>query len=312
MRHYRKTTQRNHVIRSLVVSIASNRQLLSEDSMDPIFGVLELIKFIFDHLNKPALISCAFSLDLDDELSTLSASIFYEIALKRLSPVLLPNLSRLKIMVDEDNLDILSHSLLFMDKNIEEFALDLPYPDSDLFQERIPGFFEDCAILDWPIATIENHVALFLSSLPKLVSFRCSVQFTTPCIASALSRLPSLRSIEFKTEGDIGSGLQSDVMVFEPLIAFADAFHALSVFEVSATFDDMHKLLEKDFALGLDKLFILSPQLESAESLRQCLCALPKQRPWLRSLHLDSVNEADKPLMNDYGQEIDCVALETL
>ncbi|KAL5521837.1 hypothetical protein ACEPAF_1681 [Sanghuangporus sanghuang] len=303
MRHYRKTTQRNHDPYTL-------------DFARPIHGW-----GIFDHYARRVK-----SLDLDDELSTLSASIFYEIALKRLSPVLLPNLSRLKIMVDEDNLDILSHSLLFMDKNIEEFALDLPYPDSDLFQERIPGFFEDCAIRmprlrifelysiyrDWPIATIENHVALFLSSLPKLVSFRCSVQFTTPCIASALSRLPSLRSIEFKTEGDIGSGLQSDVMVFEPLIAFADAFHALSVFEVSATFDDMHKLLEKDFALGLDKLFILSPQLESAESLRQCLCALPKQRPWLRSLHLDSVNEADKPLMNDYGQEIDCVALETL
>ncbi|KAL5513850.1 hypothetical protein ACEPAG_2611 [Sanghuangporus baumii] len=102
-------------------------------------------------------------------------------------------------------------------------------------------------------------------------------------------------------------------MVFEPLIAFAaDAFHALSVFEVSATFDDMRKLLEKDFALGLDKLFIHSPQLEAAESPRLCLCALPKQRPWLRSLHLDSVNEADEPLMNDYGQESDCGTLETL
>ncbi|KAL5480629.1 hypothetical protein ACEPAI_1900 [Sanghuangporus weigelae] len=356
--------------------------------MDPIFSVPELTSLIFDHLNKPALISCALvckswnelaldklwkeldslvplislltplkkseddssmleftrpirawgifdryarrvrSLDLDDELSTLSASIFYEIALKRLSPVLLPNLSRLKIMVDGYYLDMLSYSLLFTEKNIEEFALVLPYPYSNCgpFQELIPDFFEECAIRmprlrifelysiysHWPVATIENHVALFLSSLPKLVNFKCSVHFTTPCIANALSRLPSLRSIEFKTEGDIGSGLQSDVMVFEPLIAFTDAFHALSVFEVSATFDDMRKLLEKDFALGLDKLFIHSPQLESAESLHQCLCALPKQRPWLRSLHLDSVNEADEPLMNDYGQEIDCVTLETL
>ena len=140
----------------------------------------------------------------------ISPDIFHEIAHKKQTFVLLPNLSCLDMALDVDGSDTdqpIIYSLLFTNESIREFRFALPHPSGFDFVKRAPEVFEEFAArmpnltklevysesAEWPISTIEKSVSKWVLNIPELVSFRCSDRFATPAIMSSLSKLPSLR-----------------------------------------------------------------------------------------------------------------------
>ncbi|KAL5513862.1 hypothetical protein ACEPAG_2623 [Sanghuangporus baumii] len=79
--------------------------------------------------------------------SELSPNVFHEIARKRLSTSLLPNLRRLEVGTDEmANVEDLVHTLLFMGQSVEELSLGLPRTITlESLSIRLSDFFEDCS-----------------------------------------------------------------------------------------------------------------------------------------------------------------------
>ena len=182
-----------------------------------------------------------------------------------------------------------------------------------MFTARMPNLrrFELCSDrTDWPISSIEEHIARWMSSLTQLVSYSCADHFTTPCIMEALSKLPLLQKIEFNRIGN-DYGEDMDTRTFRPSIG-PGAFAALSTLEFCAKLDDAISFLRKDFAPGLTSVSVHTPKLETAEALKGFLFGLSEARPSLKRLRLDSVHPTRRPLTDENKHETDRVVLETL
>ncbi|KAL5521852.1 hypothetical protein ACEPAF_1696 [Sanghuangporus sanghuang] len=259
---------------------------------------------------------------IDFSKPEISPEVFYRIL--RVNPIfgLLPNLSTLKIVFDRnDDFNAFNQSALFMGPSVKEFYLSLPRgiasPICRHFVEyvaRMPNLaaLELDSVDRQSAAMIQGHLVTFLSALKSLERFVCAPYFATSDIVSALSNLPSLRSIEIGWPRFKGIGHPSDVFLFRPSLAI-DAFPILRTLSFCATFKRAIALMEVIHAPQLAKIMISSPQLETAESLHHLLYVLARKRSRLENLSLDAVHAIDKSIGHlDDDLDIDRVTFEVL
>ncbi|KAL5501247.1 hypothetical protein ACEPAH_9634 [Sanghuangporus vaninii] len=252
----------------------------------------------------------------------ISPEVFYRILGAKDVVGLLPNLSTLKIVFDRnDDLNAFHQSILFMGPTVKEFYLSLPRGNASplcryfvQFAARMPrlAVLELDSVDRQSAAMIQDHLVTYLSALKSLERFVCAPYFATSDIVSALSNLPSLRSIEIGWPRFKGIGHPSDVFLFRPSLAI-DAFSVLRTLSFCATFKGAIDLMEVIHAPQLAKIMISSPQLETAKSLHHLLYVLSRKRSRLEGLSLDAVHATDKSIGHlDDDQNIDRVTFEVL
>ncbi|THH01643.1 hypothetical protein EW145_g6874 [Phellinidium pouzarii] len=260
-------------------------------------------------------------------LTSLSTRVFTEMAQKRPTLAILPNLTRLTVYCNT-SLKHLEHSLLFMSESITELELTLPVQASWALEDGPAEFFEEVIARvprlrvfdmkvpnssDWSVTKIESSLTAFLSTARELKTFISPLYFATSSVITALSQLPSLGTIQFELPEEQGRGSRHDVISFAPKLS-AGSFPALFDLSLTATFEDTARFFNMDFApLHLTVLFVHSPQLETSEQLRNLLVVLSQQCQQLTRLYLDSIPFAvHGSLRDNNGVVLDKVTLLTL
>ncbi|KAL5513861.1 hypothetical protein ACEPAG_2622 [Sanghuangporus baumii] len=258
---------------------------------------------------------------IDFSKPEISPGVFHRILGANRIVGVLPNLSILKIIFDRnDDLDAFNQSLLFIGPSVKEFYLSLPRGNASPLCHRFVEYavrmprlaaLELDSVDRQSTAMIQDHLVSFLSALKSLEQFVCAPYFATSDIISALSNLPSLRTIEIDWPRFKGLGYPSDVLLFRPSLE-SDAFAVLRTLSFCSTFKRAMAVMEVIHAPQLTKIMISSPQLETAESLHHLLYVLARKRSRLEGLSLDAVHAIDKSAGRLDDLDIDRVTFEVL
>lgn len=189
--------------------------------------------------------------------------------------------------------ELMRLSTMFMHSNINRLDVEIRrLPNQSIlpfFQDillRVPNLKELDLRFAFPVHEIEPELVDLLTGLPLLKTCILPLYSVTSKVMEALSKLPSVATVQFEFLGAQGRGSVDDVMKFQPRLR--NAFPALHDLSFSANLSDAQTFLSGEFApTHLTTLYVHNVVEPSPESVTNLLKTIRDNCPLLETLALD-------------------------
>ncbi|KAH8101062.1 hypothetical protein DFH11DRAFT_1751534 [Phellopilus nigrolimitatus] len=228
----------------------------------------------------------------------LDNAVLHEIAYKRLTLSLLPNLVDLHIDASSDT-DLFNYAGLFLSQKVTRLFVSFKENCDeqleslcDLVAARAPGltYFKLRAnSVQWQSEEEIASVGTLLSSLRSLDTVIFSANTMVSSFASELSKLPHLRTISFENALKRRDVIAASLGGFVPVLG-EGAFPRLSTLELTASLLDLCSFFGNKFAPhNITKLFVQTPLWEKPDNLRNFFVTVSQTCRELADLAVDDI-----------------------